>query len=134
MMLIRPYKPEDLEAITRLHDNPAYQMPDLNHPLMVVRRVLVDENDVPRLAGFARIQANVVLFVDHSWLTPLERLDALEKLQNDMLNEGRIIKLDIVTTQMEGRFAERMQQLGWIKAWGDLYYHAIPTDDPTNNK
>lgn len=133
-MIIRPYKPEDLRFIERLHSNPAYQMPNLEHPLMVVKRVFADDDDMPRMAGFARIQANVVMFVDHTWLTPHERFAAIKLLQDDMLAEGRELKLDIVVTQMEGRFAERMQDLGWVKAWGDLYYHAIPQNNTPHDQ
>jgi hypothetical protein len=124
--MIREYKPEDLAAIERLHANPAYHMPNLDNPLMLIRRVLVDENDRPRMAAFGRLHVNALLFVDQSFGTPAERLEAIKLLQSDMIEHAAAMKLDIATTQMEGRFAERMQELGWVRGWGDLYYHDIP--------
>lgn len=123
--MIRPYRSEDLKAIEAMHGNPAYVMPQLEHDLMIVRRVMADDDDQPRMAVFGRLLIEAILFVDHTWLTPSERLIALQNLQEDAMAEARRRGLDIVTTQMEGRFAERMQQLGWIRGWGELYYRSL---------
>lgn len=124
-MRIREYKSSDLELIEAMHGNPAYEMPELDHPLMLVRQVLVDDNDIARMAVFGRLHINALLFVDHSWKTPQERFEALRELQAVALLEARSRGLDIATTQMEGRFAERMQAFGWIRGWGEIFYHEL---------
>lgn len=125
-MSVREYTFSDLRSIEGLHSNPAYQMPNLEHPLMVIRKVMTDEEDRPRMAAFGRIHINALLFVDHSWKTPAERLEKLKELQLEMMDEARKMKLDIATTQTEGRFAKRlMDELGWIRGFGEIYYHDI---------
>lgn len=133
-MTIREYRSEDLEAIEKLHANPAYKMPRLDHPWMVIRRVLVDESDRPRIAAFGRIHVNALLYVDHSYGSPAERFEAIKLLQADMIEQAGTMGLDIATTQMEGRFAERMSELGWIRGWGDLYYHEIQQNKSTSRE
>jgi hypothetical protein len=123
--MIREYRPEDLEAIEKLHGNPAYQMPQLDHPLMLVKKVMADENDEPRMAVFGRLFISALLFVDHTWLSPKERMNALLVLQSAALEEARARGLDIAATQMEGRFAERMHDLGWVKGWGELFFRYL---------
>lgn len=123
--MIREYKSEDLKAIEAMHGNPAYQMPQLEHPLMLVRQVFADDDDRPRMALFGRLLIEALLFVDHSWKTPNERMIALMSLQESGMAEARRRGLDIVTTQVEGRFAERLKQMGWIRGWGEIYYHEL---------
>lgn len=124
-MIIREFTPEDLKAVESMHGNPAYQMPQLDHPLMLVRKVVADEDGQPRMAVFGRLHINALLFVDHSWLTPEERLKWLMILQAHAMDEARSHGLDIATTQMEGRFAERMRELGWVRGWGEIFYHEL---------
>lgn len=123
-MIIRPYKAEDLEAIKKLQDNPGYEMPPIDDALTIIHQVLADEDDRPRMAVFGRVYLNAVLFVDHSFATPAERLECLTLLQNAALAEAREKGFDMITTQVEGRFAERIQQIGWKRAWGDLYFRS----------
>jgi hypothetical protein len=124
-MTIREFSPKDLKDIEAMHGNPAYQMPDLEHPLMLVKKVMADEHDEARMAVFGRLFISALIFVDHSWLTPRQRLDALTMLQAAAMDDARARGLDIAATQMEGRFAERMQEMGWVKAWGEMYLHDI---------
>jgi len=123
--MIREYRPEDLAAIEKLHGTPAYAMPQLDHPLMLVKKVMADENDEPRMAVFGRLFISALLFVDHTWLSPKERMNALLVLQSAAMEEARSRGLDIAATQMEGRFAERMQDLGWVKGWGELFFRYL---------
>ena len=123
--MIREFRPEDLQAIEKLHGNPAYAMPQLDHPLMLVRKIMADEKDLARMAVFGRLFISALLFVDHSWLTPRERLAALDLLQSAAMDDARAKGFDLVATQMEGRFAERMQELGWVKGWGELFFRNI---------
>jgi len=123
--MIREFKPSDLAAIEAMHGNPAYTMPQLDHPLMLVKKVMADEHDEPRMAVFGRLFISAVLFVDHTWLTPQERLEALRLLQSAASQDARLRGLDLMATQMEGRFAERMRDLGWTRGWGEMYYRDI---------
>jgi len=123
--VIREFKPSDLAAIEAMHGNPAYTMPQLDHPLMLVKKVMADEHDEPRMAVFGRLFISAVLFVDHTWLTPQERLEALTLLQSAASQDARLRGLDLMATQMEGRFAERMRDLGWTRGWGEMYYRDI---------
>ena len=131
-MRIREYTDADLVAIKKLPEDPRFKMPRLDHPWMVIRRVLADENDRPRMAAFGRIHVNALLFVDHSWGSPEERLEAIRILQEDMIERAGEMGLDIATTQAEGRFAERLRELGWHRAWGELYYHDIQSHKPSS--
>jgi len=74
---------------------------------------------------FGRLFISAVLFVDHTWLTPQERLEALTLLQSAASQDARLRGLDLMATQMEGRFAERMRDLGWTRGWGEMYYRDI---------
>lgn len=124
--MIRNYDPSDLEAIERmLPRNAPYIMPQLEHPLMLIRKVVIDENGQPRMAGFGRLHINALMYVDHTWLTPNERLQSVIALQEATFAEGRERGLDIVTTQVDERWGHRLKDLGWVKGWGELYYHAI---------
>lgn len=123
--MVREYKSSDLKAIEAMHGNPAYVMPQLEHPLMLVRQVMADDDDRPRMALFGRLLIEALLYVDHTWLTPSERLTALMSLQESAMAEARRRGLDIVTTQVEGRFAERLKEMGWIRGWGEIYYQRL---------
>lgn len=122
--MIRQYKPEDLEAIKRMHSG-EYPIPDFEHPLVILKKCLVDENDIPRMAAIGRLHLDATLFVDHSWRTPEERLEALKRLHNAMFEEAGTKGVDIVIAQAEGRFADRLKDLGWTRGPGELYYHDI---------
>jgi len=52
-------------------------------------------------------------------------MNALLVLQSAAMEEARSRGLDIAATQMEGRFAERMQDLGWVKGWGELFFRYL---------
>jgi hypothetical protein len=124
-MRIREYTPADLEAVKRLHEGHDFQLPDLNHPLVIVKRVIVDDEERVRMAGFGRLHASVILAVDRTWSTPAGRLAAVTELQKDMMAQGSEVGLDIVTTQAEGRFAERLAEMGWTKGFGEMFYRSI---------
>jgi len=96
--MIREFKPSDLAAIEAMHGNPAYTMPQLDHPLMLVKKVMADEHDEPRMAVFGRLFISAVLFVDHTWLTPQERLEALTLLQSAASQDARLRGLDLMAT------------------------------------
>jgi hypothetical protein len=132
-MKIREYISVDLESIQKL-TSADYTVPQFDHPWMIIRRVLTDDDDRIVAAAFGRIHVNALLFVDHSWGDPAARLEAVKMIQEDMIERAADLGLDIATTQMEGRFAERMKELGWIRGWGDLYYHEIQNNKSSSKK
>ena len=126
--MIREFQPGDLEQIQRIHAAKGYEfaLPDLTNPLMVVRKVLADNEDRVTMAAFGRLHINAMLFVDGALGTPEERLTNVVALQNEAMAAAGTLGLDIATTQMEGRFAERMAAMGWVKGWGEMFYRRIP--------
>jgi hypothetical protein len=126
--MIREFKPSDLEQILRIHEGAGrpFKFPNLTHPLMVVKKCTVDDEDQVRLACFGRLHVSALLFVDKLWKTPRERMEGILELQREMTKEaGEKYGLDIATTQMEGRFAERMKDFGWNRGHGEMYYREI---------
>ena len=126
--MIREYKASDLDAIVRLHEAEGrpFQLPRIDSPLMLVRQCFVDEHDEVKLAAFGRLHISALLFVDKTWNTPQERLDALKLLQVSMMKKADSFGLDIATTQADGRFAERLQdELGWTPGLGKMFYREI---------
>ena len=123
-MRIREYTPADLETIEKLH-NGGFELPDFSHPLVIARKVLVDDDERVRMAAFGRLHVNAMLFVDKTYKSPAERLEAVNELQKELLARGRALGLDITTTQAEGRFAERLEDMGWVKGFGQMFYRSM---------
>lgn len=124
MSQIREYTAADLAAVKRLHKG-GFEFPDLTHPLVLVKKVLVDDADKVRMAAFGRLHINAMLFVDGRYKTPDERLAAIEELQKDMIAQAATFGLDIATTQAEGRFAERLRDMGWTRGFGEMFFRSI---------
>ena len=127
--MIREYTSGDLAEIKRIYRDEGYtfELPNLEHPLMLVKKVLADERaDHVRMAAFGRLHISALLFVDRKWGAPEQRLIAIRELQDEMLKGASEFGLDIATTQAEGRFAERIEKdLGWTRGWGTMYYRSI---------
>jgi len=123
-MRIREYAAADLEAIKRIH-NGKFELPDPAHPLMLVKKCLVDDEERVRMAAFGRLHISALLFVDPKWSTPETRLEAIKELQKDMDAQAGAFGIDIATTQAEGRFAERLKDLGWDRGYGEMFYRSI---------
>lgn len=124
-MKIRDFQTSDIPPIRKLYTTQGYgfQFPDLEHPLVLVKKCVVDERDLVHMAAFGRLHISALMFVDPAWRTPLERYEAVKRLQEAMIAEaGEKYGLDMATTQMEGRFAERMKDQGWYRGWGEMYY------------
>lgn len=124
MSRIREYTEADFAAVKRLHAG-GFEFPDLKHPLVLVKKVLVDDNERLRMAAFGRLHINAMLFVDRTYLTPDERLAAIAELQKDMIAQAATFGLDIATTQAEGRFAERLRDMGWTRGFGEMFFRSI---------
>jgi hypothetical protein len=125
---IRDYKPEDFERVKQIHQTRGYGfvLPNLEHPLMVTRKVLADEQDRVIMCVLGRIHINAILLVDGTWGTPETRLAGIVELQNEAMKAAGALGLDIATTQADGRFAERLKEMGWQKGFQEMWYRSIP--------
>lgn len=121
-MRIREYAPADLEVVKRLHNGQSFELPNLAHPLVIVKKCLVDDDEQVRMAAFGRLHINAMLVVDPTWKGPAERLEAIAELQKNMVAETARYGIDIATTQMDARFAERMEALGWKPGFGRMFF------------
>lgn len=120
-MIIRDYLPSDLEDIKRIHAMKGidYQLPDLDQPLFIVKKV-VEVNGKVVMALGAYIQVETYLFVDPGpWAKPKEKLEILNRLQNEFLKglwlKGVDCAVAYVPQEIEKHFGKRMTQLGWSK-------------------
>jgi hypothetical protein len=124
-MNVRPYVPSDLERLKQLHAGCDYELPDPYNPLVLVSECGVDEKEIIRVAGIARMELNVTLLLDHGWSTPEARLDAVRKLQHMMNWKSSILGLDWAYAEANQRFGKRLEELNWIPARDKLYFLRI---------
>lgn len=119
-MRVRDYLASDFDRVKDIYLQRKYEfeLPDLDHPLILSRKVLVDSEDIVRLAAFARLQVNAYLLVDGKWETPKMRLESMEKLQGAMIDRCKFFGVDEASAQVEPRFARRLKGLHWRPAPG----------------
>jgi hypothetical protein len=124
--MIRNFQETDLEVLRKLHSasGASWAIPDLDSPLVLVRKV-VDENGA-KMIGIGELHISALLWVDKQWRTPQERLNAMQELQHEMMLEAAKFGLDTATLQADGRFAERMSEMGWTEATGKMFYRRLP--------
>ena len=123
-MKIRDYQGKDFDRIWRFHSEAKFdfQMPDLNNNLVKIRKCLIDEVGIVRMAAFGRLQANAYLLIDGTWKSPEERLEAIAILEFAMIQEAKILGLDQATAQVEPRFGQRLKNFGWNKSLGETWH------------
>lgn len=117
--MVRDAVPEDREAIAKIHAQMGldYRLPDLEHPLFFVRKVIT--NDAGEVVGacFLRIQAETYLWLGD--LSPRGKLDAMLELQPAVLSEAYAKGIDDIEARLpetvERRFYKRLKQLGWVR-------------------
>ena len=124
--MIRDFQETDLEVLRKLHSQSgaSWAIPDLSSPLVLVRKV-VDDNGA-KMICVGELHISALLWVDKEWRTPQERLNAVEELQTEMMNEAAKFGIDTATLQADGRFAERMKEMGWTEAEGRMFYRRLP--------
>jgi hypothetical protein len=127
-MSLRNYQSGDLEQIQRIHAAKGYEfaLPNLTNPTVILKKVIVDEQNRARLCAIGDLHLSVMLLVDPTFGTPEDRLRGVMELQAEGFAEAGRMGLSIAMTQMDGRFAERMKAMGWIEAPGRLFYRGIP--------
>lgn len=122
-MKIREYSGKDFDRIRQFHSEAkfGFEMPNPDSALVRIRKCLVDETGIVRMAAFGRLQANAYLLIDGSWKSPEERLEAIEILEFAMIQEAKILGLDQATAQVEPRFGQRLRAFGWEKSIGETW-------------
>jgi hypothetical protein len=123
-MKVLDASPFSLESIAELHRASGfdYQWPrDFRTPLFPIKRAVVMDNHAAGSRAIAvaalKVEAEAYLWMDHSYGTPEQRLEALELLNSDLAARARVIGFDQVhcalPPEIAERFGERLEQLGW---------------------
>jgi hypothetical protein len=119
-VIVRDANPDDFSRIAEIHAamGTDYHMPDLAHPLFLVRKVAETETGVSA-ACFLRLTAECYLWLDPN-LTPRCKMDAMNQMQPEVLCAAWEKGLDDIEARIpetiERRFQRRLKQLGWEKA------------------
>jgi hypothetical protein len=119
-VIVRDAKPEDFAEIERIHAAMGmdYQLPDLAHPLFLVRKVTLDDNGEVIGACFLRITAETYLWMSPD-IAPRCKMDVMNKMQPEVLRAAWQNGLDDIEARIpetvERRFQKRLNQLGWSK-------------------
>jgi hypothetical protein len=120
--MIRPYLPEDLEAVRRIHvanKLPESCFPNVDDPVMLVKKV-VEINGEPIMASFLRGTAELYLVLDHDKGTPEERWHWLQRLTAEMKQRAWELGLNEFTAWVppgiEKSFQKRLKQLGFERS------------------
>jgi hypothetical protein len=123
--MIRDFQDKDLEVLRKLHrqSGAKFEIPNINSPLVIVRKVLDD--DGAKMICIGELHISAMMWVDKNWKTPQERLDAVKELQNEMMVEAAKFGIDTATTQADGRFAERLVEMNWTEAAGKMFYRSL---------
>lgn len=123
--MIRNLQEKDFAEILKLHQDSGaqFELPNLKSPLVLVKKV-VDDGGV-KMAAIGELHITAIMWVDKNWKTPRERLDAMQELQHEMMLEASGYGLNVVTTQADGRFAERLEEMGWTEGIGRMFYRSL---------
>jgi hypothetical protein len=117
-MLIREYTGADLDALRAMHaaQGFAYEFPDLDDPLFVVRAVVEDDGR-PRMAALLRLTAEAYLLADPRDGAPRERWQWLAALHEATREAAAARGLADVQAFLPPRvahaFGRRLAKLGW---------------------
>jgi len=123
-MKIREYGPSDFARIQRFVSEAkfGFEFPNPEDARVIIKKCLVDDDGIVRLAAFGRLQLNAYLLVDGAWTTPEERLEAIQILEFAMVEEAKIKGLDQATAQVAPRFGQRLKEFGWNKSIGETWH------------
>jgi hypothetical protein len=117
--VIRDYRIKDFRDIKRIHSQGGldYQMPEINSPLFIVRKVMTVDDKVVG-AVLWRIEAETYLLLDkENNLDPEERWMVLKTLQVEGLDALWMKGIDNavawIPKDVEKHFAKRLTELGW---------------------
>ena len=117
-MPVREYRASDLEEIKHIHEDSGidYQLPDLSSPLFIVRKVVEADGHI-LVAGAAKLQVELYIWVNHNRGTPEERYEGLKEMNEAAMKElywdkGVDEAVCWVPVQLEKSFAKRLGELG----------------------
>lgn len=125
-LTVRRYQESDLAAMKAIFERdgfPDLEFPDLSDPIFVRR--MVSENGSIRGGLFAKITAEMFLFLDKQEGTPEERMWSFLELHETMREE--LTRLGFKDAhlwcppEIEKKFAKRLTRLGWQKALWSCY-------------
>lgn len=118
--MIRDCEKQDIEALKAIHEASGfdYQWPNLEDPLFVVKRVVVENGRV--VQGIAlKIEAEVYILVDASWGTPQQRWQRLRELTEEAKRAAWEKGLDslvcVVPPEIADSFEKRLKQIGMTR-------------------
>jgi len=118
--MIRDSEPKDFATFEAIHSASGYdyKFPDLTDPLFVVAKTV--EDDGRPVQGIAlKLQAEVFLWVDHSWKTPEERWTALLELTEAAKLAAWAKGLDslvcVVPPEIADAFEKRLETIGMLR-------------------
>lgn len=87
---------------------------DIDISKLLITEVLVDENDVPVVAVFAKPTVEMFVLVDNSWRTPGWRWEALKRLHEVVRRKLADIGIEEAHSWIAVKsFRKRMESLGW---------------------
>jgi len=118
-MLLRNYLPSDFLAVKAIHEKTQidYAFPDIDSPLFIVTKVIVDESGIVRACGGAYIQVETYLWMDPGeWADASDKLAAIHALDGAVLHDTYLKGVDEAVLYLPpgmDRFGERLVEMGW---------------------
>jgi hypothetical protein len=93
-----------------------YLFPDLDSPLFITRKVLIDDDGNIIGAAFLKVQAETYLMLDPT-LGPRQKMDAINRLNPEVEREAWEKGLDTLVAyipeDIDKKFDKRLLKLGW---------------------
>jgi hypothetical protein len=117
-MIVRDYCPEDKEALEDIHRTQGldYKLSDLEAPLVIVKKVAVDEDGKIIGAIYGKLQLELALLLDQD-LGPAGKMDVINALDGSVKDSAYEQGLDqqvaYLPPGIEEKFAKRLKLLGW---------------------
>jgi hypothetical protein len=120
-VVVRDLEQGDIQTLQRIYSDSGfdYRFPDvINDPLFVVKKVVEEDGQV--IQGIAvHLTADIYLWLDTTWKTPLMRLNQLKKLIHEAKQEAWSKGLDevycVLPPEIEKEFGPVLEHLGLVK-------------------
>lgn len=120
-MIVRDYEEADLPDLERMHEDNGfdYLMPDLTNPLVITKKVVLNDEGQIIGAAYTRIQAETFLLLDTS-LDASGKVEAINAVDAPLVADSQEQGLDQLVAylppKLEDRFNKRLKLLGWSPA------------------
>jgi hypothetical protein len=129
MICVRPMEEEDVPELQRIHAREGwnYRFPEVATPLFPVRTVAEDMGRTV-IASVVKVEAEVYLWMDHTWGTPAERWEALQEMHKEVIERANRIGFDslycVLPPEIAKSFGPRLEELGWSpdRGWPRFTY------------